>query len=450
MQVVSGKVLGDTASKHNEVVAINWKRFDKRYKSDKYLQQCHQILSNATRYNLSWIVKTLKTNANGDAYVVNQYNENGIRPSSSVCYGLAVALKLANLNDGELGIHHDTATRRVAMLIKGVVSGYKSKPANNNGWGNAWQSALWTTLVGEGAWLLWNDLDEETHKKVQAMVASEANRFIDPNYKVPYWKTPEGVEVTKGDTKAEENAWNATLLQLAVAMMPHHTHVAQWKNICSELMISAFALKSDLQNNELLDGKPVKSWLHGFNLRDDGAVINHGIVHPDYTMTIVLNSRTFLPQSLAGQAVSQGAQMNAPFIYRSLNEFVWTSPPYKPPGGSMYIPGKAELYYPQGTDWSKYRFDVYYLADVNAYALGWDKGLKNNAKDWMDIRAARILEMQTRHADGHMFTHEEYPTYPGCEQMVIWQIGDAYSLLWLKAHHALAGTKKAGKSWIAN
>jgi len=194
----------------------------------------------------------------------------------------------------------------------------------------------------------------------------------------------------------------------------------------------------------------LKDWLRGFNLRDDGAVINHAIVHPDYTMTIVFNSRTFLPLSLAGQPVSQGAQMNAPFIYRSLNEFAWRSPPYKAPGGSMYIPGKAELYYPQGTDWSKYRFDVYYLADVNAYVLGWDKGLKNKAKNWMDIRATRILEMQSRHEDGHMFTHDEYPTYPGWEQMVVLQIGDAYSLLWLHAHHALAGTKKAGRSWITN
>jgi len=112
----------------------------------------------------------------------------------------------------------------------------------------------------------------------------------------------------------------------------------------------------------------------------------------------------------------------------------------------MYITGKAEVYYPQGTDWSKYRFDVYYLNDVNAHILGWDKGLKHKANDWMRIRARRILAMQARHSDGHMFTHEEYSTYAGCEQMVAWLTADAYLLFWLHAHHAMA--RQAGHEWL--
>ena len=427
----------DPSATSTQVVPINWKRFDKSFKSNNDINQSRQILVNMARYNLAWITKTFKADDQQGIYEINHFDENGIRPSVCVCYGLAVALRCAALNDKELGTSREEAFKRISMLIKGLAITYKANRSNGKGWGKDWQSAFWANMLGEGAWMLWDKLDPETREMVQNVIVNEADRFIAPGYKVPYWTAPDGHVNTPGDTKAEENAWNATVLQVAVAMMPHHPNVEKWKHICTELMISAFSLKSDLQNNKIVDGKPVRAWLNGFNVREDGAVINHNIIHPDYTLTIHINARSFLTQSLAGETVSQASQWNSPFVYRSLAEHVWTSPPYCSPGGTMYLPGKAEVYYPQGTDWSKFRYDIYYLTDVYAHILGWDKGLKHKASEWMRIRANRILKMQARHSDGHMYTHEEYPTYPGCEQMVAWLGGDAYLLFWLNAHHAI-------------
>lgn len=426
------------AASSNRVVPINWSRFAGKVKADPDAAQARQILANSDRYNLGWITKTFQVDAGGDLYVIDHYNENGIRPAASTCYALGVGLACANLDDSELGMSHAEALKRATMLVKGIAAAYKANSVDRKGWGNAWQSAFWATLAGNGAWLLWSDLDSETQRMVQTMVSDEADRFIAPGYKVPYWTAPDGHVNTPGDTKAEENAWNATLLQLAVAMMPNSPHAQQWRHVGSELMISAFALKSDLQNDTMVDGKPVKDWLNGWNVRDDGAVINHNIVHPDYTVTITINSRAFLVQSLAGQTVSQAAEWNAPFIYQSLVDHAWPSPPYKAPGGPMYVPGKAEVYYPMGTDWSKFRFPIYYLNDVDAHLLDWDKGSKHKAVDWMRLRAKRILAMQARHPDGHLWEEAEYPTYPGKEQMVGWQAGDAYQLFWLRDHHALS------------
>jgi hypothetical protein len=103
----------------------------------------------------------------------------------------------------------------------------------------------------------------------------------------------------------------------------------------------------------------------------------------------------------------------------------------------MYIPGKVELYYPQGTDWSKYRVDIYYLLDVNVHLLGLDKGLKHKAIDWLRLRAARIEAMQSRHNDGKMYAREEFTTYPGCEQMAAWQLSDAYLFFWLHSRKSI-------------
>ena len=273
---------------------------------------------------------------------------------------------------------------------------------------------------------------------VVAMVEAEANRFMAPGYEVPYWANQDKV-IYPGDTKAEENAWNAMVLHVAVAMMPKHPNAQRWRQAASELMVSAFSLKKDMEaNTTVLDGKPVREWLKGYNLRDDGALINHNIVHTDYMTCVSQNCRAFITQSLAGQPVSETADFNADLIYRTLVVQQWPSPPYQKPGGTMYIPGKPEVYYPTGTDWSRYRFDIYYLLDVEAHLLGWDRGLPHPAAEWMRLRARKMLEMQSRHDDRRMFASGEFDTYSGREPMAAWMTADAFLFHWLHACNAIS------------
>ncbi|MFH1268599.1 MAG: hypothetical protein ABIK89_22980 [Planctomycetota bacterium] len=108
------------------------------------------------------------------------------------------------------------------------------------------------------------------------VVEFEANRFLAPGYRVPYWNGQ------GGDTKAEENAWDSMIFHVAVAMMPEHPHVLRWKKVAGKLMASAYARKQDMQDETVLDGKPLADWLDGYNVREDGVVVNHGFFHPDY------------------------------------------------------------------------------------------------------------------------------------------------------------------------
>ena len=421
-----------TANRLSETVnPVKWDSFKQNHTAGKDEEQCRRILSNAVRYNLSWINNTFKLDNERDLYLIEQYNEHGVRPASSVCYAIAVALKCAKMNDQELGVSPETALAMTKRLIKGVTSAYYQNSTNGKGWGNVWQSAFWATLAGQGAWLLWDELDSETRIMISRMVIGEADRFIVPDYKVPYWISADGTVNTPGDSKAEENAWNSGILSLAVAMMPLHPHCNDWKQVCSELIISAFASKDDLHNQQIMDGKPVMDWLQGYNVGDNGMVINHNLIHPDYTAAITLNSRSCIIQPLAGQKFFDGALMNFTHIYNSLTTHKWLSPPYLQPGGTIYIRGKADIYYPQGTDWSNFRYDIFYLLDVNMYVFNLDKGLEHKAIDWVRTRADRIEAMQARHKDGKMFAPDEFSTYSGCNQMTAWQLADAFLFFWL-------------------
>lgn len=66
------------------------------------------------------------------------------------------------------------------------------------------------------------------------MVEYEANRWV--GNRVPYYRDSAGGIRTFGDSKAEENSWNAVVLQLVTAMMPGHPVYRPWMYKNVELM----------------------------------------------------------------------------------------------------------------------------------------------------------------------------------------------------------------------
>jgi hypothetical protein len=275
---------------------------------------------------------------------------------------------------------------------------------------------------------------------VARLVAHEADRHIAPGYRVPYWNGK------GGDTKAEENAWETQPIVLAAMMMPDHPHAGAWREIASRLMVSAFAREADRGRDDItIDGRTPRDWLEGWNLRDDGTLVNHNIIHDDYMTTVVLNLRAWLVCSLAGRPVPEAFDFNFPVVYGALQTTKFVSPPYNPPGGSMYRPGEAAVYYPQGNDWSTHRLDIYYKMDLFARRLGADRGLPLPAEHWIPMRAEAIEAMQARHADGRLYAKGEFDSYPNPEAMGLWVLADAYLLQWLDARDAL--TPRA--DWLA-
>ncbi|MBN1345116.1 MAG: hypothetical protein JXQ73_20645 [Phycisphaerae bacterium] len=413
------------------VTPIDWSRFKSEPRDSRSLRQCRDLLRNCARYDLGWIAKTFKEDASGRMFVLTRMDEHGIRPCTSTVYGLAAVLETQSFDERDAGVSRQEALDRTIKLLRGTAKTHKAIGDPKNGWGDAWQSALWAAELGFGGWMLWEHLDGQTRDELTRLVVHEADRFI--GYEVPYWNGK------GGDTKAEENSWNSMVLSVAVAMMPGHPHIRQWKEKCSELMVSSYATENDWRENKrMLDGRAVKDWLKGYNALEGGGVLNHGFIHPDYMVDVSMNLWAYLTQSLAARPVPEAADFNAAMIYRMLATRQWPCPPYHEPGGTIYRPGQAGIYYPKGTDWSTHDVSAYYRIDVWADLLGWDKDLPYRAASWMQLRAENMLEMQRRHEDRRMFAKGEYDTYPGAEQWVTWCITDAYLALWLNAHNAMS------------
>src|SRR5262249_49793705 len=198
-------------------------------------------------------------------------------------------------------------------------------------------------------------LTPQTRADVTSMVVDEADRLT--HQAVPYWGLPDGTIVTPGDTKAEENAWNSSLLDFAAAMMPGSPRATLWRAQAAALAVAAFATHADDTSSTTVNGVPLSTRLQGFNAYPDGTVENHQRIHPDYASTIQLLWTAADLDRLARQRVPEAMFHNAGLVYSAFStvSYVAGAPSpaggtYVAPGGTVYVPGHSSIYHPPGDD----------------------------------------------------------------------------------------------------
>lgn len=465
------------------VKPIDWSRFDHIQgvpSGDAFAQKLAGLLQRQANYTQAeiasdYLIANDYPNFSGTqfyyAFTGGFNREQSIRPLSSFAYGTAVMLKTGIYDPSVTGQSADQALNQAILAINGVAFSYKINSPDNANWGGSrdsgsstWQAALWASQAAEAAWMLWDDLPNDTRRAVATMVEYEANTFKSPlqEYSVPYWKTPAGVTNYSGDTKAEENAWNARFLGLAQAMMPDHPNVALWRDKASELNVSAYSRQADLSNTTLVDGKPVNQWLGGYNAFNNGVVVNHGAVQPDYMAAdSILRGTAAINTTLAGQFIPESALWNADMVYDALASVVLvtgpdntyeTGEPIVGAGGTMFrrLPNgeySANVYYPGGQDWASVNsssissvvLDSYLNFDLLANYYGWDDGKNYDASGWANARVDRMLAMMDRPhdgIDGALFRTGDGKiiNYHGYEEGMFESNAQAWMLYWLMSH----------------
>ncbi|MBN2215794.1 MAG: hypothetical protein JW719_00320 [Pirellulales bacterium] len=418
------------------VQSIDWSKYNGMFgvdPGDAFGQSLVGMLQNEARYELNWVPSeyNLASNAPGfegtpyyDAYTdFSTYGyEGSVRPLAGFAYGTAALLATGTYSESVTGISASQALYQTELAIRGVAFAHKTNKPSDPRFGgrgttsSTWQAAHWASHTMLAAWLLWDDLSSETRTAVADMVVYEANSTA--GYTVPYWKTPSGATNYYGDTKAEENAWNAELPALAQAMMPNVPVVEAWREKASELQVSSYSRQSDNFSQELVDGRPLADWLNGFNSFEDGVVINHNRVHPDYMVSSYLQASAAIYESLAGQFIPQSTVFNIDNVYHALTELNFTPGPdtlygtgrtILEPGGTIYkrtVGGgySANVYYPHGNDWTYQVTDSYLNIDLVAEWLGLDEGKSFDAMGWAQARVAAMIALQNRPGhDGNIY-----------------------------------------------
>lgn len=413
----------------NQVVPIAPEMWNRPVPEGVFADEMRYMLRLNNKYTLNkWYyeIKHLQDQT-GEYFDFGGRTEHFIRPVTHHVLTLGLCLKWKVYAPAVAQVSEQQATDVTVKLIRSVAYRHKSN-MGEGGWGDQWQSALWAARLASAAWVMWDDLSASDREQVCRMMVHEADRFID--YKVPYYRDLEGNILTKGDTKAEENAWNANVLTIATAMMPKHPHYDKWMRKNIELQLSAYAMPEDARKGDVIDGVVLNEVLKGSNMDSDGTVVNHNILHPDYMSAFMLNGINVWIYELAGKPSLQSSLYNGDVVYTTFTDRLFN-------GKTMYqktADGKASatIYFPEGNDWGGKRQANYWLMDVMAHLFGWDRNMSVKGLDWASARNKEMIYMLDRDTTGQYYQDIKEDRFPSREEWFGAHIAWGYLGIWLQ------------------
>jgi hypothetical protein len=429
---------------NSDVVPIDWTLLSQGKPTDSDAQRMEGILLNASKYAVN---KWYNEDMNFDAQTGNYLDFGGtdeahIRPPADMVFALAVSLKLGVYDATYTGVSVTDATNIAKKIIRSLA--YHHSVNTSGGWGDGWQSASWAFSAGAAGWLMWDDITDATNREyIRKMVEHEANR----NFAVRYYRDASGTIQTPGDSGAEENGWNAMLIGLATAMMPNHDNYNAWMDKMLNLTIAAGAMPSDVNNGTVINGKAVSDWIDGSNVNSDGTVVNHGGIHPSYMAFEQSVLSAALLYGMIDKDVPEATKFNQDKIYKAFVELNFsTTDGYNAPGGTIYIPGDWEIYYPQVNDKGTAYIPPHLNEDVMTRAFGLDDLVSDPTKKadyWEDLHGDKVASMQARFTDGHTYLDDTEMSAAKKEEQAAKLYAKAYWAKWIMHQNTVHFTNQS-------
>lgn len=284
-------------------------------------------------------------------------DERGVRPNADLSMICAFLVKYGKPANVALpaGV---TWEKMEDMARKSLVFAYSTHKANrlkvckgNNYWGSVsnadhvWESSLWAMSVAYSAFFQWDKLSDTQKSYIYALLKAECNYELERGIPTGY----------AGDTKAEENGWEADVLAATLGLFPDDALAPKWFERLREFAINSYSHPSDQTNTTVIDAwydtKTIADLYKGQNLYDDYSLQNHNLFHTSYQNVV---QQELGEAALALKLFQQGLHGTETWKTNALmhhNQEVqdsilnWLALP------------DGELAMPNGNDWSLFLYD---------------------------------------------------------------------------------------------
>jgi hypothetical protein len=241
-------------------------------------------------------------------------------------------------------------------------------------------------------------------------------------------------------------AWNGATLWTAVELLPHDYRRPAWAEGAYRRLVGAYARPVDATSSRVVNGHPLRSWLGGSNAEPSGFVVNHGRVHPDYTKDIAVWGAPV--SSLVGDGVPAAMLEGLGASFRALTTYRFSGPDYRAPGGTVYRPGTATVYYPRGADWGTHLEASYGAFDVQVAALG-PGSMRAHATAWAVAHLTAVRRMQDRFTTGQTYGAARENHYRAREEHNAMVLGVGYLTWWVRTNGGFSLDRSAPTTKMA-
>lgn len=304
---------------------------------------------------------------------VGQSNEDGVRTNADMAM---IAAFLAKEADGKVtwprGVTSadlaDKSHRALAYACATHLANRQMRATDGRYWGSAsveanqWESSLWAFSVAMAAYYLDGRLSDALSESVYRLIKAECDYELQRSIPVGF----------KGDTKAEENGWEADILAAALGLYPDDKLAPRWFDKLRRFAVNSYSHMSDTEKTQPLDPEyddvSVAEMYLGQNLYPDYTLQNHDYFHTSYQNVVIQE----LGEAYLAMSIMQGD--NPKWKTNALMHNV--APVMNEVLLRLALPD-GELAMPNGNDWSMFLFDqiasyatmACYLNDPNALLL---------------------------------------------------------------------------------
>ena len=285
-----------------------------------------------------------------------QANEAGVRTNADLSMICAFLVKYAKPKG--VALPANVSWERIEeMAMKSLVFAYSTHKANKlkgcapNGttyWGsvsssdNQWESSLWAMSVAYSAFFQWDKLSEAQKGYIYAMLKAECNYELTRSMPIGY----------AGDTKAEENGWEADVLAATLGLFPNDALAQRWFERMRLFAVNSYSHGNDASNATMVDEwYDQTTWADlykGNNLYADWTLQNHNLFHTSYQNVVMqeLGEGALALRMFQGDNegwYSNALQHNNPEVMDNVLNWLALA--------------DGELAMPNGNDWSLFLYD---------------------------------------------------------------------------------------------
>lgn len=220
-------------------------------------------------------------------------NEAGVRTNADLSMICAFLVKYAQPKDIALpsGVSYQMLKE---YALESLVFAYSTHKANKlkicadgRYWGsvsandNVWESSLWAMSVAYSAFFQWDELTAQQREYIRNLLVAECLYELQR-------KVPTGYV---GDTKSEENGWEADVLAATLGLFPSDSLAPMWFDRMRLFAINSYSHSNDAKDESVIDSgydlKKVKDLYIAPNLYDDYTLQNHNYFHTSYQNVVI-------------------------------------------------------------------------------------------------------------------------------------------------------------------
>lgn len=363
-------------------------------------------------------------------------DERGVRPNadlSMICAFLVKYAKPAPHLSLPPGVTWDSLEQ---MAMQSLVFAYSTHKANRlkpcaggRYWGSVsksdhtWESSLWAMSVAYSAFFQWERLSSAQRGYIYELLKAECKYELERDIPTGY----------RGDTKAEENGWEADVLAATLGLFPNDPLAPRWFQRLREFAINSYSQKDDANDATVIDPdydqQTVAQLYRGQNLYDDYTLQNHNYFHTSYQNVVIQElGEAALALKLFQQELHGQERWRTNALLHNCDR-VMTDVLYH-----LALPD-GELAMPNGNDWSLFLYDQITSYTTNACFLRDPHALMLENRAYQQIKAR-----QQTTADGAWLLRPDV----GARRMGVQ--GHRVMMTWLM-HHVLSTATLAPTTW---